>query len=661
MTKYAGLVNLYNCLTGLPVFEETDPIREKMREFRQYAIYIEDEKLEQNDLYLQVLKTHFSDLYSMVFNCDNQLKNLLELYIEIYPREANHILQYLSTYTFDIKNPKNILLKGDIQSGKTAMMILTSMLYLIHDRDVVLILRNKNDDKLQFKQRFYEFVEKLKDRNYSHPNFNIIDKKEKPKTKACLFVDIYSEKNVNRILNEIKKRTPEQAILYIDEADVRDDMKDKEFLKLYDTIGTKLFVSATVQDILVSKWNITGGTIIPLFQSELYRGIEHLEFIPYESFESAFSLIEQDHVPSETHPKIALIHIERYLDKMYKIFDAMKQGQLYIDENHSMPITTQNLCTIEYTGKGIRIHHPSLEQSELEEAEFQVKRFTDHTALIVKSSIKNVLLWLKRHGGKERFPNIVMIAGDLASRGINFACFDELDETSWHITHQILVKSNSSNASNVIQALRILGNHGDELPLKLYTTDAIRETILKSNRLANELTRCMIDSTHPFHKSEFSNTPTNEICKALPIHRDTIPKKFLKSKKISEALRVVQTSEPAILDREEEEEEKKEEDVLTEEEVKEMETRFVKWYYDNTDYKISQFMRDIEPTRAYTKNEILDIFTKYNMNHGNWGNLFQFVRGNTNGYGKILRENKNKTYQLYPQLVEIYQQIFNNQ
>lgn len=68
-------------------------------------------------------------------------------------------------------------------------------------------------------------------------------------------------------------------------------MKDTEFIKLYQTIGTKLFVTATVQDILVSKWNITGGTMIPLFHSELYRRIGHLEFIEYQSFRHSFQHI----------------------------------------------------------------------------------------------------------------------------------------------------------------------------------------------------------------------------------------------------------------------------------------------------------------------------------------------------------------------------------
>lgn len=89
-----------------------------------------------------------------------------------------------------------------------------------------------------------------------------------------------------------------------------------------------------------------------------------------------------------------------------------------------------------------------------------------------------------------------------------------------------------------------------------------------------------------------------------------------------------------------------------------MQERFIKWYYDNTDYKISQFMRNIDPQKIYTKNDILHIFSKYNIHHGNWNNLFRFVQGNTNGYGKIFRNNQNGTYQLYPQLINIYRQIF---
>lgn len=191
--------------------------------------------------------------------------------------------------------------------------------------------------------------------------------------------------------------------------------------------------------------------------------------------------------------------------------------------------------------------------------------------------------------------------------------------------------------------------------MKLYTTKDIHQIIFKSYRLANQLTECMTNTKHAFYASKFKSTPTNEICKILPLHRSTIPKKFLKTKKINESLHIVASYEPAIIEDREEEDKT---DRLTEYEVMEMQERFIKWYYDNTDYKISQFMRDIDPLKIYTKNDILHIFSKYNIHHGNWNNLFRFVQGNTNGYGKIFRNNQNDTYQLYPQLINIYRQIF---
>jgi hypothetical protein len=231
---------------------------------------------------------------------------------------------------------------------------------------------------------------------------------------------------------------------------------------------------------------------------------------------------------------------------MHLLFHAFTQNTLFIDTKTetNLPNALHNLCTIAYSGSGIQIHHSTLQKTELEK-HFKLKYFTNGKALIKKASIKQVLLWLKQHGGKDRFSNIVIIAGDMASRGINFACHDT-DRINWHITHQILIKSDTTNASTIVQALRILGNHGDDIPLKLYTTAKLKEIILKSYQLTNELVHCIISKNHPYYQSEYDEKSTDEICKFIPLHYQTIPRKFLKCKKLKHSLRIVKQSEEAL-------------------------------------------------------------------------------------------------------------------
>lgn len=495
------------------------------------------------DFLKQVSNKFFNHVFFLnPLNKMSDFKNLIAIYEKLFSPEATHILKYKSIYSFNKNRSNSILLKGDIQSGKTAMIILTAMLYLSCERDVILILRNKDDDKKQFKQRFHQFVELLKENGYTNKNFQLIDKHDTSPDHACMFLDLYRKENIKNILNKFTNRNSENTVMYIDEADLRNDIKDKEFNEIFQKIGTKIFVSATIQDILVSRWNIIGNDIIPLFKSEKYRGVENINFVSHDDKSQnglfwTFSNIAGDQDYSkidESHPKIVLVHIERSLEYMKKLFNHLIKNQIYLDDSRYILLNMKfrNMCVMNYTGNGIKIYHQTLNQEELSK-EFKIHSFQNRVADI-QTSVKSVLLWMKKNGGKERFPNIIIIAGDMASRGINFACYDET--SNWHLTHQILIKSEQSSSANIVQALRILGNHGDNIPLKVYTTEHIKEIILKSYDLSQEIVNAMIDTDHVHYKSEFKEMTTDTICKNIPISLNNIPKKFLARRKLKDAL-----------------------------------------------------------------------------------------------------------------------------
>jgi len=547
---FYDIISIYNHLLTTYSFKfkkySEDVIR-KNKEFNTYLQFIEEEKLGDNSIYVSKLKDILTELESYVFQFvpEELLVDLINMFEELFPEETEEIIKFWDTYGFNVSlSKKKILLKGDVQSGKTLMMILTAICYLISGKDVIFILRNKQADKYQLIKRFTDVFERLRDeKKFSHPSFKIVDKKDYPPKNCCIFVDIYSKTNIKKLKRKLVPRNMKNSVLFIDEADCRDDIKDKEFIDLCLSTGTNIFISATVQDILVSNWGINGDTIIPISISQDYRGIDKLNIITERSLTEKDELlwtfcdisIDDEYVDyNRDHPKIVLVNIDRELEQIGNFFNKFKNNDFTEDGiQFKLPSSMTNLCVIEYTGKGIKIFHDEIRFENLKNLSPKIKYESGNFILQKTVSIGDVLLWMARNGGKTVFPNIVIISGDMAGRGINFACYDSLNPiNNWHITHQVLIKSDTSSCSNVIQSCRILGRYTDDIPLKLYTTKSIKQKITGGYKLCNELVDVIINENNPLHQEEYKTCGTNESCGKIPIRKSSNPSKFVSRKKI---------------------------------------------------------------------------------------------------------------------------------
>ena len=76
---------------------------------------------------------------------------------------------------------------------------------------------------------------------------------------------------------------------------------------------------------------------------------------------------------------------------------------------------------------------------------------------------------------------------------------------------------------------------------------------------------------------------------------------------------------------------------------------FPKWSNDVS--KIAKFMQNLEPTKVYNEKDIKSLCKQHGI--VNIGQILKFKVG-TNGYGDILKKLDNKTYQLYPELVDTF-------
>lgn len=475
-----------------------------------------------------MLASRLIDLYTQLHieavSIDPEAKflHLLRLFKTLFPEETKQIHEFIDVFGFSNSNTSTIM-KGGIQSGKTLIMILGTLCYLSCNRDVIVVVRNKLDDKHQFIDRFNQVVQTLTDHGYVHPNFVIVEASSPP-SHPCVFVEIFHKGNLSRIYDSaLRQRDTSKTVLYIDEADLRDEYS----ADLFRCVGKTIYVSATVQDLLIQKWNVRVNHVISLRPKSIYKGVETLTFITNREMDTVDDLfyslcdIAVDSHSHPTHPKIVLInatHLRKEIDSMCT---QLQSGEFVLDDNirARLPNEMANRCIICYTGDGITVTHPSLRDIP--------------NGIPKMTSIRTTFEWLYQNGGKDRFPNIIVVAGGMADRGINFA---DHKTSGWHITSQVLIKP-SSSCANLLQSLRILGVHNDDIPLKVYTTPDVKNRILKGFRLTETIVNQLQETKMP-------DEMVDRVCREeVVIRKQDIPAKYLTKGTITKSFRVVTTRE----------------------------------------------------------------------------------------------------------------------
>ncbi len=493
-------------------------------QFEQARVHIERTLEKDNPVRLDQLVQIYQKYLTCVFEISSPTDTLqffTRKLHNLYPHYMTQLQEYFTTYEFE-RGVSNILIKGDVQAGKTLMIILSSLCYLVHDRDVIVIVRNKLGDRNQFIDSFNKVVDDLKKfEMYTNKRFVIAPTKGALPSHACVFVEIYIDGNLTKLYKRIaQRRRMETIVTFIDEADLRSEYPNK----LFTTMGKQIYVSATVQDILIARWNIKGKSVIQMRPPPFYKGIEYVTPI------TKFNIDDQDELftalceisndfdyeyEEKEHPKIILMHIHSKLDQMQSLFDSFRNNMFYLKDltvPYRLPKEMTNICCIKYTGDGIVLSHPSISSS----------------ADVIYHNLNNIsetLNWLANNGGKLRFPNIVIIAGQLADRGIRFAD----PKTGWHLTHEILRKQENTSSACATQGCRILGVFKDNIPLKLYTTKNTWDKIYKGYYITENVLSQVVRTKVP---EEF----TNEICKKeVKLDFKDIPQKYLAHKNVKES------------------------------------------------------------------------------------------------------------------------------
>lgn len=400
-----------------------------------------------------------------------------------------------------IKNQKKFVIKGLVQSGKTEYMICLMLYMLTMNKSVVLVVRNIQDDRVQFSKRFSEFKKKYCDKFSELNSIDLVDnvlKKIKTDDKcARIFLCLDNASNIKKV-NEVLLKSGERYVTIFDEADFVDSGKGIKS-KHYDTLkmrSSKIFwVSATIMDMLAKEDGISGENVIFLTPSDRknYKGILNyrisMETIPSgryvgEVHEDLFdcnpyfdTFLGEYKMKSifGNHPRICLVNVSHCIEPLEK-------AQNKITEDHP------ELSVIVYNSPGLVYQKGS-------------KRILGED--IDREDVSSFLQYLKDNGGVKNNSHIIILSGYMAGRGISFVS----EDYKWHLTDEYLVMSKSADEPELIQKVRLQGIYKDDIPLTLYTTADVHKDLLKASIRMEELTKACKDNIDSECKKLLSEIP----------------------------------------------------------------------------------------------------------------------------------------------------------
>ena len=429
---------------------------------------------------------------------------------------------------------KKIVVKGFVQSGKTNFIITAAAFFkLIGNKDIVIITRNFTDDEIQLQSRINQFVIDMKQ--------STIDSQGK------YFINIGNASSLRRLNNQLKGK---EYILFVDEVDFIDNTGTLTNLQL-EKIKNKSYcffgISATVMDPLL-KVELNDTKLIVLSKPENYRGIESfiVKIIPNKNtiltrtradpiiddpnlynYLNEFSLRTPYMVPlyNEYHPVDTLIRVstaispnrrllcylaERFPSIVSMFFSGGGTIELYIPN-----ITNSiELCD----GKKSILQKLTTEEGELPGV---YHRFSCTSPSQIKQ-------WLYENGGVSTYPRIITLAGQLASRCIsygasNFEICKRENKLWWHLTEMYLCASESMDQPELMQTagrLCVATPNGDNIPLTLYVQEKVKNDLIKSYWLQEEL----IDRAQEHHR--LNGNPLWCLIQYVKINKKKIPSKF---------------------------------------------------------------------------------------------------------------------------------------
>jgi hypothetical protein len=391
------------------------------------------------------------------------------------------------------------LVQGLCQGGKTSFIIGISILSFLQHGKSLIILRNSDCDKKQFCDRLTNYIKDLfLELEITKVSIPIIKNGNTEKDGIHVALG-------NETLIKYKEWEEKSFTMFLDEADLL-DTGDSERTRIIDSLKNKsqgyFLVSATVLDC-IGKDPILPENVIFINKHPQYKGLEcfdyYIEIDPDTEYigkaDGDFFLADKSlHPfceyykalpPTETYgcaiiPHMCLINYSHLKKPMMKALETIREKY-------------PNIFTMVQTADGITWSHRG-----------------SIPIVDTKSSLSEFIQGLKN---RKMFSNIIIIAGDLASRGMSYVSSDY----TWHLTHNRVIGPDTRVLTEWIQAVcRLAGIYNDCLPLKLCLKKEDKIKIRKAHFIQEELL---------LNLSKHNNDKTfcKELIEKMPMFKDKIP------------------------------------------------------------------------------------------------------------------------------------------
>lgn len=429
---------------------------------------------------------------------------------------GSNILQIVENIEFDKKH--TYLGLGDVQSGKTNLLISVSYKSIKNNISCLVIvpkyIANENQFKDRWISKYKEYLDKyglndipsevisLLPPTQSSVKINVqIDEAltvdNKPQIIICV-CNIKRLKHLVEILDNSKRSA--RFNMWIDEVDYlyKSNAQFKPYFdKLRSLANTVVGVSGTIFDVALLKDKFfTCNT--RFFKTDIpgnYKGLYHKDV----HFKEIQNIDEEDDEDSEV--EIIFEDLEKKeeyeFEKKFSYLNDLLQHPGFQTEGNYHPVISlhkdtrsvkihakyqlfckehcKTITTIVYNGNGISLYSPkfySIDEITLPDGYKAYKN--DKGIFTFKNIGINKILECVRILNKE-VRHIIIFSGCLADRGISFVS----EYYHWHLTHEYLgIKV--TNPSTTLQALRLWGCYNDNIPLTLMTSSKIYEQCMKA-------------------------------------------------------------------------------------------------------------------------------------------------------------------------------------
>jgi hypothetical protein len=409
---------------------------------------------------------------------------------------------------------KFITVSGDVQSGKTRAMRHCMLKNKMTGKKSLLIVRNIKDDVRQFVVGTAIFNQDIQCLGFSGKyqlipcGLNGLNYWLNPQSNLDTLILLANGHQLYKF-NEALKKRPVDFSIFIDEADmvvnsVRTDESDHNLRTQLDhTIKQAkrvLCVTATSLGLFFKEgYQIRTSNILSLPHPPNYKGINSLHFseIVLEEKNKTIEVFTEHMLKIvksndtcvfknaidgiEDHPVIILNKTTNLNKDQLGMFHLiMKSKNLRLKWTY-----------IVYNRHGIMIYHHSL-KNNIKICNTKPKSNKNGLLCFKNVGIQDGLQYLYDNGGVERFSHIIIAAGFLAARGINYTSRN----FKWHLTGEFLVRPKSSFSEDLMQSLRLCGIYKDNIPLTLWTTKDIWRDINKTLTLRQNIISMVIQKNN---------------------------------------------------------------------------------------------------------------------------------------------------------------------